>query len=195
MPSNNSCTYYARFFRCLRRYLEKKVEEQKKDKYIDDPKKLGKWDEGLGRGKFYKMDVGTVYAAFKLVIDVLFDKAPSACMGADDWLDKFFIKADGVLCSGMWCGNERCRDYNGGYPYYCSAGMLPSKCEKWKAWRLSWRSYPDNEHCQKCKHYKPEPPSRYSSALQTKQTNEYKCYCRAKELPEGCPKKKKEGKQ
>ena len=98
MPGKNSYTYYDRFFKCLRRYLEKKAEEQKKEKWLDKPELLRKWDEGPGRGKFYEMDVETVYAAFKLVIDVLFEKAPSACMGADDWLDQFFIKADGVLC-------------------------------------------------------------------------------------------------
>ena len=193
MPSNNSYTYYNRFFECLSRFLDRKVEEQKKDKYDSKPQKLKKWDGGPGLGKFHEMSVDTVYAAFKLVIDVLFEKAPSACMGADDWLDQFFIKADGVLCSGMWCGHERCQDNDSGSPYYCGAGMVPSKCQKWKAWRLGWRSYPDNEQCQKCKHYKPtdQQPSKWTSALQIRQINEYKCYCRAKELPDGCPKKPK----
>jgi len=185
MPSNNSYTYYNRFFECLSRFLDRKVEEQKKDK-PDKPEKLRK-------RKWNDISVDTIYLAVKLVIDVLFEKAPSACMGADDWLDKFFIKADGVLCSGMWCGHGRCCDYDGGSPYYCGAGMVPSKCPKWKAWRLGWRSYPDYEYCQKCKHYKPtdQKPSEWTSALQIRQINEYKCYCRAKELPEGCPKKPK----
>ena len=196
MPSNNSYTYYNRFFKCLKLYLDKKVEDQKKQKSYK-PEKIYECDDGE---KWHEMSVGTVYAAFKLVIDVLFEKAPSACMGADDWLDHFFIKADGVLCSGMWCGHERCQDYDGGSPYYCGAGMVPSKCPKWKAWRLGWRSYPDNEQCRKCKYYKPtdQKPSKWTSALQIKHKNEYKCYCRAKELPEGCPKKprsKKGGKR
>jgi hypothetical protein len=133
------------------------------------------------------------------LFDDLIEKAPSACMGADDWLDKFFRNAEKELCTGMWCGNDRCKKHNGGDPYNCSEGCLPSKCEVWRGWRKQWRSYPENEICKKCKYYKPVSPykcpandKQYISSLL--KTNQYKCYCRAKELPSGCPKKgKKEG--
>jgi hypothetical protein len=192
MPSKNSYTYYNRFLMCLERYLKKKVDDNKKHNekynYTNDPYILSTYDNGKGQ-----LGVESIFRAFVYIFDDLIKKAPSATMGGDDWLDKFFINTDGELCPGMWCGNERCQNYNGGYPYYCQTGMIPGKCEKWKTWRLSWRSYPENGACQKCKHYKPDTADMHyrSSSLQLKQINEYKCYCRAKELPENCPKKKK----
>jgi hypothetical protein len=192
MSSDYSRTYYTRFLFCLEHFLERKVKER--EKYISkEPGKLLVWDgTHPGSGNPYHLKLKEAYAAIRFVLDALFEKAPSASMGADDWLDKFFINADDILCPGMWCKNERCEDHVNNRPYYCDAKLIPSKCEKWKAWRLVWRSYPDNEACQKCKHYKPESPSRYRTELQTKQINEYKCYCRAKELPDGCPKRRKE---
>jgi hypothetical protein len=176
---------------CLERYLDKKVEEQKKQKWLDNPERF--YQSIVYDKPGIELNADKIYAAFRFIFDELIKKAPSACMGGDDWLDKFFNGAVKELCSGVWCGNERCQDYDGGSAYFCRVGNIPSKCLIWKAWRLGWRSYPDNEHCQKCKHYKPtnEKPSRYTSALQIKQINEYKCYCRAKELPENCPKKPK----
>jgi hypothetical protein len=117
-------------------------------------------------------------------------------MGGDDWLDKFFTKADPILCPGMWCHDEHCEKNNGGYPYNCSEGKIPSKCPVWKAWRLQWRSFPEKTECKGCKYYKPEKP--YKCPMNDKaainriyETNKYKCYCRAKLLPDGCPKKTK----
>jgi len=192
MSSSNSYTYYNRFLRCLDRYLEKIINERKKDAYVTkaetlycsvDPNKNG---VALSKGK--------IYASFKYIFDQLIDKAPSACMGADDWLDKFLCSVVYKgFCTETWCENDHCEKNSNRYPYNCSEGCLPSKCKIWKAWRLVWRSYPDNEVCQKCKHYKPEPniDPRYRTDLQTKQINEYKCYCRKKELPEDCPKRGK----
>jgi hypothetical protein len=182
MSSNNSYTYYNRFLKCLRRYLEKIVEKRKKDKWIDDPETL-----------YVDLTIDDIYAAFKFVFDNFIKKAPSACMGADDWFDRFLVKADMVLCSGVWCFNERCSDNDTGSPYYCLAGNIPGKCEKWKAWRLTWRSYPENELCQKCRYFKPDKADQHwkITEQQLKKINEYKCYCRKKELPGNCPKKGK----
>ena len=193
MPSKNSYSYYNRFLKCLKRYFEKKVEKNKKEKR-EKPDEIYVWEGSLGHGKSYKMSFDGIRAAVGYLFDDLIEKAPSACMGADDWFDKFLVNAVDILCPETWCGHERCQEYNNGHPYNCKAGNLPSKCEAWKKWRLSWRSYPQKEACQKCKHYKPFVADSYSrmTALQVEKINEYKCYCRAKELPEGCPKKKKE---
>jgi hypothetical protein len=130
------------------------------------------------------------------LFDDLIEKAPSACMGADDWLDKFFHNAEKELCTGMWCGDEHCKKYGSAYPYNCSAGCLPSKCEVWRAWRKQWRSYPEKKECRECKYYKPAVP--YKCPANDKhyiknilEINQYKCYCRSKILPDGCPKKGK----
>ena len=201
MPSNNSYTYYRRFLRCLKQYLDKKVEERKENHKLFS---FSNDDDGFNEKilfcyedenrKTIPIYAGAIYSAFAYVLDNLIKKAPSASMGGDDWLDKFFVGSVKELCSGTWCKYERCIENSNEYPYYCKAGNIPNKCEAWKKWRLSWRSYPEKEACQKCKHYKPEAPSEYRSDLQTKKINEYKCYCRAKELPEDCPKKKKEKK-
>ena len=190
MPSNNSYTYYNRFLGCLERYLNKKVEDRKKEKYIDEPEKL--YQSLDYDSEPIELTVDVIKAAFEYIFDKLIKKAPSAAMGADDWLDKFFCNVVDFLCPGMWCGNNHCKDNSSHYPYSCREGCLPSKCKIWKAWRLTWRSYPDNEVCQKCRYYKPVPniDPRYRTDLQTKEINEYKCYCRSKELPKGCPKKK-----
>jgi len=194
VASKNSYTYYTRFLRCLKRYLEKFVDARKKEKHIENPEVWYHWLKKDGREKSIELSADIIYAAFESIFNKLIEKAPSACMGADDWLDKFLINAVyDVFCTETWRGNNHCENNMSSYPYNCKEGCLPSKCEKWKAWRFTWRSYPDNEVCQKCKHYKPEPNinPRYRTDLQTKQINEYKCYCRAKELPEGCLKKKK----
>jgi hypothetical protein len=68
---------------------------------------------------------------------------------------------------------------------------LPSNCEIWNAWRLQWRSYPEKEACQKCKYYKPEKPyypNDKDCVSRAEKVNQYKCYCRAKQLPDYCPK-------
>jgi hypothetical protein len=190
MPGKNSYVYYKRFLKCLRRYLEKKVEEQRKEKYIDNPEILKKWIryDGDEYAKGVDLTADGIYAAFKSVFDEFIEKAPSACMGADNWFDKFLFNADGLLCAGMWCGHERCENNDGGEPYYCRAGNVPGKCKAWKAWRWRWRSYPEKEECRKCRHYKPEEPYDRKDVSRTEKINRYKCYCRAKELPEGCPK-------
>jgi hypothetical protein len=196
MPSKNSYNYYSRFLKCLHRYLEKNIEEQKKDKWIDDPEtffKRIKYDDGSEEG--FNINAGGVYAAFKLVFDEIIEKAPSACMGADDWFDKFLISAVSLLCPGKWCGNPHCKQNNNRYPYNCAIGSLPYKCKTWKDWRKMWQSYPEKETCQKCKYYKPEKPyypHDKDCVARTEKINQYKCYCRSKELPEGCPKKTKE---
>jgi hypothetical protein len=196
MPSNNSYTYYTRFLRCLERYLEKKIEKRKKEAYIVKPEIF--YYSIDRESKPVSLTAKIIYAAFGYIFDDLIEKAPSAAMGADDWLDKFFIHVvDEAFCTETWCGHDRCKEFDHVCPYNCGDGKLPSKCEKWKAWRLTWRSYPDKEECQKCRYYKPVPniDPRYRTDLQTKQINEYKCYCRAKELPENCPKRKKENKK
>jgi hypothetical protein len=190
MPSYNSYVYYKRFLRCLRRNLEKQVEDRRKKKYIDKPEILvyGDWDGDNPK----PLGADDIYTVFKHIFDELIKKAPSAQMGGDGWLDKFFNSADKDLCSGMWCHNERCESNNGGYPYYCSSGGLPSKCKAWKAWRMQWRSYPEKEVCQKCRYFKPIEKIVYITQKQYEEICSYKCYCRAKKLPEGCPKKKEE---
>jgi hypothetical protein len=190
MSSKNSYSYYNKFLRCLKRNLEKQVEDRGKNKYIDEPEILVY--SNIGEDNSKPLGVDDILTAFEHIFDELIKKAPSACMGADDWLDRFFNNVDEVLCPGMWCHNERCESNNGGYPYYCSSGGVPSKCKAWKAWRMQWRSYPEKEVCQKCRYFKPIEKSMYNiTQKQYEGICSYKCYCRAKELPDGCPKKEK----
>jgi hypothetical protein len=189
MPSKNSYCYYNRFLLCLRKHLEKTVEDRKSDKHIDNPTVIYQYidyDEPA-----VALTADSIVAAFEYIFDKLIKKAPSAQMGGDDWLDEFFNNADEVLCSGTWCRNERCLNNDSGHPYYCKLGNVPAKCKDWKAWRWQWRSYPEKEECQKCKYYKPEKPyypHDKNCVARTEKINCYKCYCRAKKLPDGCPK-------
>jgi hypothetical protein len=195
MPSKNSYDYYNRFLKCLRLYLEKKVEDRKKEKWIDDPETLYQWLQNDDGEKRYDLTIGSIRAAFEFVFDEFIKKAPSACMGANDWFDGFLVNADGLLCPGKWCQNPHCGQHNGSYPYNCSGNNIPYKCKIWKDWRKIWRSYPEKNECQNCRHYKPEKPyypHDKDCVTRTKKINQYKCYCRAKELPENCPKKSKE---
>jgi hypothetical protein len=193
MPSNNSYAYYSKFLKCLRLYLEKKVEDRKKDRWIDDPETLYQWikyDDGKEEG--FDLTIGSIRAAFEFVFDEFIKRAPSACLGANDWFDVFLVNADGLLCPGKWCKNPHCKNNNNRYPYNCAIGSLPHKCKTWKDWRKMWRSYPEKDECRKCKHYKPEKPYRpydKACAAEAEKINQYKCYCRAKELPENCPKR------
>jgi len=175
MSSYNSYTYYTMFVRCLRRYLEKEVEKRKKDKWITEPEILFTSVDEEGKKRIFNTFI--IKESVEYIFDRLIEKAPSACLGADDWLDKFFnsVVREG-FCTETWCGYDRCENFDHFCPYNCGKGKLPSKCDKWKAWRLSWRSYPEKEECQKCKHYKPVPHEYYRTELQTKQINEYKCY-------------------
>ena len=170
MPSKNSYTYYDRFLSCV----EKRFGREKKH--------YSRWDYVVHlTGDQFK-------AAIEIIFDILIKKAPSAQMGGDDWLDKFFVHADKILCSGMWCYNERCKDNNTGSPYFCEAGNIPSTCKEWKAWRQKWRSYPEKEECQKCHYFKPYP---LAPGQNREEANDYRCLCRAKELPVNCPKRSK----
>jgi hypothetical protein len=188
MPSKNSYNYYGRFLKCLKRNLEKRVEDHQKAKY-DPEQELCFGIRGDDSDKILGAD--DIFTVFKYMFDGFIKKAPSACMGADDWLDRFFNNVDEVLCPGMWCHNEHCKHNNGGYPYNCSSGGLPSKCKVWKEWRFQWRSYPEKENCQKCRYFKPHERGCYSTkhAKKWEEANKYRCLCRAKELPEGCPKR------
>jgi hypothetical protein len=191
MPSKNSYDYYSRFLRCLRLYLEKKVEDRKKRS--DERETFYQWimsDDGKEEG--FDLTIGTIRAAFEFVFDEFIKKAPSACMGADDWFDKFLVKADSLLCPGKWCSDPHCEHNNSRYPYNCSGGNLPYKCKIWKDWRKTWRSYPEKAECRKCRYYKPEKPyypHDKACIAEVEKINRYKCYCRAKILPEDCPKK------
>jgi hypothetical protein len=194
MSSKNSYVYYSRFLKCLRVYLEKKVEDRKRDRFIHEPEIIHQWIEHEGEEKGFDLTVGSIRAAFEFVFDEFIEKAPSACMGANDWFDRFLINARDLLCPGIWCGNPHCKKNDGSYPYNCSGGNLPYKCKTWKDWRQIWRSYPEKEECQKCRYYKPEKPyypHNKADIASAEKTNRYKCYCRAKELPEKCPKKPK----
>jgi hypothetical protein len=190
MPSKYSYHYYYRFLKCLEKYLKRKVEDRKKNKYIDEPEVLC-WNEG---DEQKKLGVNDILAAIEHIFDELIKKAPSACMGADNWLDQFFHRSEKVICPGMWCGNEHCKNNNGSYPYNCRAGDIPFECKVWKAWRLQWRSYPEKEVCQKCRYFKPYERDCFSikQGKSWEEANKYRCLCRAKELPENCPKKNKE---
>jgi hypothetical protein len=194
MPSKNSYSYYCKFLRCLRKNLDQQAEDRKKDKWIDNPEaffKRIKYDDGNEEG--FDIAAGGVYAAFKLVFDEFIEKAPSACMGADDWFDKFLINAVSLLCPGKWCGNPHCKHNNNRYPYNCAVGSLPYKCKTWKDWRKMWRSYPEKEVCQKCRYFKPYERDCFSikQGESWEEANKYRCLCRAKKLPENCPKGKK----
>jgi hypothetical protein len=179
---------------CLRLYLEKIIEDRKKDPFYSkfNPEILR---SGIDAdNKEFELTIGSIIASFKYVFDKLIEKAPSACMGANDWLDRFFVHADSLLCSGEWCGNPHCKHNNNRSPYNCSEKNRPCTCKIWKEWRKMWRSYPEKEACQKCRYYKPEiPDDPYDKALvaYTEKINLHKCYCRAKELPEKCPKGRK----
>ena len=175
MPSYNSYTYYKRFLACV----EKRFGKEKKH--------YGKWDYVVQLTSYQ------FRAAIKIIFDILIEKAPSAQMGGDAWLDHFLVNADRVICPGMWCCHERCKDNSTGSPYYCRAGVIPSKCKVWKAWRQQWRSYPEKEECQKCRHFKPYDNSCYSliHGKNLEEANKYRCLCRAKELPVNCPKRSK----
>jgi hypothetical protein len=196
MASKNSYAYYTRFLRCLRKYLEKKTSDKKEDKYIaDDERDILTWVRSSEDR--HGLKASDIYVAFEFLLDYLIEKSPSACMGADDWLDKFFTHAGDALCTGIWCGNTHCEHHNGEYPYNCAAENMPSKCKTWKAWRFQWRSYPEKEDCQQCRHYKPEKPyypNDRACVASVEKQNQYKCYCRSKELPENCPKKKEQEK-
>jgi hypothetical protein len=200
MSSKNSYNYYDSFLKCLHRYLEKKIEGQKNDKWTNRPDTFFKRIRYDDREEGYDITISGIYAAFKFVFDEFIEKAPSACMGADDWLDKFLINADSLLCPGKWCENPHCKNNNNRYPYNCSGGNIPYKCKTWKEWRKIWRSYPEKEECQNCKYYRPEKPYNprdKKSVARVEKINQYKCYCRIKYLPENCPKRtlpeKKEG--
>jgi hypothetical protein len=194
MPSKNSYAYYGRFLKCLRLYLKRKVDDRKKEKYIDEPEIIHKWIEYEGENKGVDLTIDSISAAFEYVFDEFIKKAPSACMGANDWFDEFLASADSLLCPGIWCGNPHCKHNDNCYPYNCAGGNLPYKCKIWKNWRNMWRSYPEKKECHKCRYYKPEKP--YKCPMNDKaainriyERNKYKCYCRAKELPENCPKR------
>jgi hypothetical protein len=190
MPSKNSYTYYYLFLRCLRKNLDKQVEDQKKDKYISKPEILCWADTGRHKNL---LGVNDIFESFKHIFGKLIEKAPSACMGADDWLDQFFHGAEKALCPGIWCHNEHCKSNDGRDPYNCSAGNVPGKCKIWKAWRFQWRSYPANEVCQKCRYFKPYERDCFSikHAKRWEEANKYRCLCRARKLPENCPKGEK----
>jgi hypothetical protein len=99
------------------------------------------------------------------IFDELIKKAPSLAMGGSGWLDTFFCEAARIICSGSWCHDDHCKDNNGGYPYNCRAGNIPSRCKIWKSWRLQWRSFPEKEECQKRRYFKPyDGKSAYTAA-------------------------------
>jgi hypothetical protein len=163
MPSNKSYNYFELWKKCVH-------------------KKYGEFSDA-------KLD-----AVFKVIFDIM-EKAPSKQMGGAGWCDEFLTNSIYVLCTGEWCNNNHCEHHETWEePYNCGAGKLPFQCPEWKKWRLQWRSFPEKEECQQCRYYKPHKFGSYYGRF-TKEAedkfNSHKCYCRQKELPDGCPKKHK----
>jgi hypothetical protein len=167
MPDQNTYKYYKRFLKCLEKRYDK--ESYRKRDAEDD--------------QLIELSARQFSTAFRIVFDTIVEKAPGRCNGGNSWFDEFTIYASQILCPGMWCDKESCPENTLWHPYYCKAGNVPSKCKIWKAWRKQRRSYPEKEECQKCRYYRPYRPD------ETHEANKHCCYCRAKVLPDNCPKR------
>jgi len=180
MPSTNSYKYYNCFKACLKRW---------------NKKGHSGWDEKAGKIGVVPHYSNGEEAAIASFMRSIMEASPSDQMGGDDWCDKFIIhSASEFLCTGTWCSNNHCPSMGTNIPYNCAAGTRPADCKIYRDWRKIWRSYPESEVCKACRYFKPDVfkggPDRWRKQIAEK--NKYKCYCRARELPEACPKRKKE---